>query len=70
MRYSLVRINSRSALQGGGECPDHEAESVQDHGVEQVPGCDTVLEEGAGMEGWRPAGACFPLPGMQNACVL
>lgn len=47
---------SRRAVQGGRECADNEAELLQDHRIESIPGSDSVFEEGAGVEDWGPAG--------------
>ena len=50
------RCSSRRAVQGGRKCTDNEAELLQDHRDKSIPGCDSVLEERARVEGWRPSG--------------
>lgn len=44
---------SDHSIQGGWERAYYEAEFLQGHCVKSVPSCYPVLEEGAGLEGWR-----------------
>ncbi len=60
----MRRTRSRRPLQGSGERTDHEAELLQDHRVEQVPGRDTIPTQGAGVEARRSSGA-FPVRAMR-----
>ncbi len=49
---------SDCTLQGCRKCANHEAELLQNHVVEQVPGSYTVSKEGIGVEGGGTAGVC------------
>lgn len=50
---SNAGTNSRRSLQGCRECPDHEAEFLQDYRCQPIPGSHTVFKEGTRVEGWR-----------------
>lgn len=44
---------SGRAIQGCGQCAHHEAELLQDHGSQPIPGRHPVSQKGAGLESGR-----------------